>query len=82
MDMWRRAVGLDWKEFVRCDASMQRPAEVEVLCGDATKARERLGWRPEVGFESLIRTMVAADLEGTRSIRPALPARGTARVVT
>ncbi|MBK7642005.1 MAG: GDP-mannose 4,6-dehydratase [Planctomycetes bacterium] len=55
--------GLDWQEHVRVDAAFERPAEVHVLCGDASKARAKLGWEPQVGFEELIRTMVRADLE-------------------
>ena len=72
-------LGLDWREHVRCDPALQRPAEVEVLCGDPTKARDRLGWRPEVRFEELIRTMVAADLEAALTIAPLLPARASAK---
>jgi GDPmannose 4,6-dehydratase len=54
--------GLDWHEHVEIDPKLIRPAEVDVLCGDATKAKERLGWEPEVGFEELIKMMVEADL--------------------
>ena len=57
------AVGLDWKEYVEIDPKLIRPAEVDFLCGDATKAREKLGWEPEVTFEKLIKMMVEADLE-------------------
>jgi GDPmannose 4,6-dehydratase len=57
------AVGLNWEKYVEVDAKFIRPAEVDVLCGDATKAREKLGWEPEVSFEQLIRMMVEADLE-------------------
>ncbi|HXE81533.1 MAG TPA: GDP-mannose 4,6-dehydratase [Vicinamibacterales bacterium] len=56
-------VGLDWKQYVRLDPALLRPAEVDHLIGDATKARERLGWRPECSFEQLIKMMVDADLE-------------------
>jgi len=56
------AVGLDWQKHVEIDPKLIRPAEVDVLCGDATKAREKLGWEPEVGFEELIKMMVKADL--------------------
>ena len=55
--------GLVWSEHVQLDAAFQRPAEVHLLCGDASKARAQLGWQPKVGFEELIRTMVRADLE-------------------
>lgn len=56
-------VGLDWREYVEIDPKFLRPAEVDLLCGDATKAREDLGWEPEVSFERLIQMMVTADLE-------------------
>jgi GDPmannose 4,6-dehydratase len=49
-------------EHVVVDRSLIRPAEVEHLVGDASKAKRVLGWQPEVGFEELIRTMVDADL--------------------
>jgi len=52
--------------LVRVDPRYFRPTEVETLLGDATKARTRLGWTPEVGFEQLVREMVAADLDGAR----------------
>jgi GDPmannose 4,6-dehydratase len=55
--------GLDWKDHVRVDAALFRPAEIEALVGDASRARERLGWRPRVGFEELIGMMVDHDLE-------------------
>jgi GDPmannose 4,6-dehydratase len=58
-----RAVGLQWQEYVRYDDSLSRGAtDARVLVGDATKARERLGWRPEVTFEELVTMMVQADL--------------------
>lgn len=60
-------VGLNWEEHVEIDPKFLRPAEVDVLCGDATKARERLGWKPMVGFEELIKMMVEADLEVVRA---------------
>jgi GDPmannose 4,6-dehydratase len=55
-------VGLDWEEFVKTDTAFLRPAEVEVLRGDATKARTVLGWRPEIILEDMIQEMVDADL--------------------
>ncbi len=58
--------GLDWSEHVRVNSAYQRPAEVHVLCGDASKAKSTLGWRPSMDFETLIRTMVRADLERER----------------
>jgi GDPmannose 4,6-dehydratase len=54
--------GLDWEKFVRVDESYFRPTEVDLLLGDASKAREKLGWEPEVKFEELVRVMVDADL--------------------
>jgi GDPmannose 4,6-dehydratase len=57
------AAGLDWQEYVEIDAKLIRPAEVDTLCGDATKAREKLGWAPEVSFEELIKMMVEADVK-------------------
>jgi len=59
-------VGLDWRAHVRHDPRYDRPAEVDTLLADPTKARERLGWSPTVSFEQLIRMMVDADLERLR----------------
>ena len=59
-------VGLDWHTYVRHDARYDRPAEVDTLLADPTKARQRLGWSPTVSFEQLIRMMVDADLERLR----------------
>jgi GDPmannose 4,6-dehydratase len=56
-------VGLDWRKHVRLDPKLIRPAEVEHLIGDSTKARTQLGWQPKVDFTGLIRMMVDADLE-------------------
>jgi len=55
-------VGLDWQDYVRVDPQFVRPAEVERLEGDATRARTELGWEPEVDFEGLVRMMVDADM--------------------
>jgi GDPmannose 4,6-dehydratase len=55
-------VGLDWQEHVRVDPRYFRPAEVDELLGDATKARQRLGWRPRTSFRDLVRIMLEADL--------------------
>ncbi len=57
------AVGLDWKKYVVQDPSLIRPADVDLLIGDASKAKKVLGWQPGVKFEELVRMMVAADLE-------------------
>jgi GDPmannose 4,6-dehydratase len=57
-------VGLDWKDFVKVDPKYYRPAEVDVLQGDPTKARTVLGWSRRVSFRDLVRLMVEADLAG------------------
>jgi GDPmannose 4,6-dehydratase len=65
-------VGLDPARFVRQDPSLVRPAEVDRLIADSSKARRELGWQPRVGFEELVRMMVDADLERLASgTRPA-----------
>jgi len=56
-------VGLDWKDFVKVDPKYFRPAEVDLLLGDASKARRELGWKPRVTFKELAKLMVEADLE-------------------
>ncbi len=56
-------VGLDWHDYVAQDPRFMRPAEVDLLVGDASKAKERLGWEPKVSFEELIEMMVEADLK-------------------
>jgi GDPmannose 4,6-dehydratase len=61
-----RSVGLDWQRYVTVDPAFLRPAEVDVLVGDATKARTVLGWAPRVSFEELVEMMVRADLERLR----------------
>jgi GDPmannose 4,6-dehydratase len=57
---------LDYRDFVEFDPKYTRPSEVDVLLGDPTKARERLGWKPEVNFHGLIKMMVESDLEQAR----------------
>jgi GDPmannose 4,6-dehydratase len=54
-------VGLPWDKYVRTDPALLRPAEVDHLIGDASKAKAKLGWVPSVDFESLVRMMVDAD---------------------
>ncbi len=56
-------LGLDWKKYVVQDPALFRPADVDLLVADATKARTKLGWKPTVTFEELIKMMVDADLE-------------------
>jgi GDPmannose 4,6-dehydratase len=55
-------VGLDWQRYVEIDPRYHRPAEVDLLVGDAAKARAKLGWEPKVKFKELVRLMVEADL--------------------
>ena len=55
-------VGLQWEDFVRTDAELFRPADVNTLCGDASKSYERFGWRPQVDFTELVTMMVDSDL--------------------
>lgn len=59
-------VDLDWREYVEVDPSLFRPAEVNTLRGDATKARNMLGWEPTVTFPQLVKMMVDVDLERVR----------------
>lgn len=54
-------LGIDWKDYVKQDERFMRPAEVPVLLGDASKAKEKLGWEPEVSLEELISEMTQAD---------------------
>ena len=54
---------LDWKEFVKHDPRYERPAEVDVLLGDASKAKKIVGWEPKVRFHELVRIMVDADMD-------------------
>ncbi|MFL6527468.1 MAG: GDP-mannose 4,6-dehydratase [Chthoniobacterales bacterium] len=56
-------VDLDWKEYVRHDDRYERPAEVDLLIGDASKAKRVLGWEPKTRFRDLVRIMVDADIE-------------------
>jgi len=59
-------VGLDWSGLVEFDESLLRPSEVDIVCGDASKAREKLNWQPKVSFDELVRMMVDHDLELAR----------------
>ena len=77
------AVGLEWERYVEIDPKLIRPAEVDLLCGDATKAREKLGWEPEVGFEELVKMMVEADLiaQGGESASAAVAASRSSAIL-
>jgi GDPmannose 4,6-dehydratase len=56
-------VDLDWKKYVKHDPRYERPAEVDILIGDSSKAKKILGWEPKVRFHELVRIMVDADME-------------------
>ena len=59
-------LGLDWREFVKHDPRYERPSEVDLLLGDAAKARRVLDWQPKVSFKELVRLMVEADMRVAR----------------
>ena len=60
-------VGLDWQDYVRTSSALLRPAEVEHLIGDSSKARSDFGWKPSIDFSGLVQMMVDADLERVNS---------------
>ena len=82
-------VGLDWQDHVRIDPKYYRPAEVEILIGDPSRAKRELGWRSKTGFKELVRLMVDADIADLEtgsqlaavSSRPAAPKLQRAQVV-
>src|SRR5687768_4033539 len=59
-------VGLSWQEFVKVDPALLRPADVDLLIGDPSKAQAKLGWKPRMSFKQLVSTMVDADVEAER----------------
>jgi len=63
-------VGLDWQKHVEIDPKLIRPAEVDHLCGNSAKARQRLGWKPTIDFKQLVEMMVDADMRVVQSSRP------------
>jgi GDPmannose 4,6-dehydratase len=65
-------IGLDWQKYVRTDPALIRPAEVDHLIGDASKAKKALGWKPSISFEQLVAMMVDADI-ALLSGKPAKP---------
>jgi GDPmannose 4,6-dehydratase len=67
---------MDWNKYVEIDPRYFRPTEVDLLLGDASKARRVLGWEPRVGFKELVRLMVDSDLELARKEQGALSAQG------
>ena len=64
LDTAGKHLGLDWERHVEIDERYFRPAEVDALCGDASKAKERLGWESKTSFEELVHIMVDADVKG------------------
>ncbi len=62
--------GLDWKKYVAVDPKFIRPAEVDLLVGDPSKARKKLGWKPMMSFDGLVRTMVEEDIKSLRASAP------------
>jgi GDPmannose 4,6-dehydratase len=79
-----KEAGLNWEDHVKIDPRYFRPTEVDALCGDASKARKALGWKPRVGFDQLVKMMVEADTELARQEKTLergghnLPLRGAA----
>jgi len=69
LDLAASYCGVDWKPHVETDPRYFRPTEVDFLRGDASKIRAKLGWKPKVSFEELIRQMVDHDLELARQER-------------
>ena len=63
LDVAFNYVNLDWNDYVAFDPRYLRPAEVDLLIGDPTKAKQKLGWQPSVDFEGLVKLMVDADLD-------------------
>jgi GDPmannose 4,6-dehydratase len=74
-----RQVGLEWRDFVRTDPALIRPAEVDTLLADPTKAREALGWSARTSFEQLIQLMVESDLENQERLSGRRRGRGRSR---
>ncbi len=63
LDVAFQYVGMDWKKYVEIDPRYYRPAEVELLIGDYTKAKKKLGWEPKIKFKDLVIDMVNADIK-------------------
>ncbi len=67
-------VGIDdWQRYVEVDTTLFRPAEVDLLIGDITKARQQLGWQPTVAFENLVKMMVESDVESLSHAKTLVP---------
>jgi GDPmannose 4,6-dehydratase len=59
---------LDWQKYVKIDERFMRPAEVDLLIGDPTKAKQKLDWEPKTSFSELVNMMVDADIELVRKL--------------
>ena len=70
LDIAFNHVNLDWNDYVEFDPRYLRPAEVDILIGDPTKAKQKLGWELSVTFEGLVKLMVDADLEAVGIASP------------
>lgn len=70
------AAELNWKDYVVIDENLYRPIDVNYLQGDYSKARQKLGWKPEVPFEKLVKMMVEADLENAKNLEAHHPVGG------
>jgi GDPmannose 4,6-dehydratase len=79
LDEVGRVLDLDWTPYVEVDPRYYRPAEVDILQGDASKAHERLGWAPRTSFRDLVRMMVESDLELAKSEAESGAGMGTRR---
>jgi len=66
MELAFEKLDLDWRQHVEFDQRLVRPSEVDILQGDASKARQVLGWQPKVNFKELVTIMIDADLELAR----------------
>jgi GDPmannose 4,6-dehydratase len=77
LDLSFGMLDLDWKEYVEIDPRYYRPTEVDLLLGDATKAREKLGWEPKVAFPELVKIMVDHDLGLAQQEQAALDFNGS-----
>ena len=78
LDVAFGTLGLDWKKHVETDPRYLRPTEVDHLCGDASKAAAKLGWKPRVRFREIIEMMVRSDEADVRVRSPAVPRRPSA----
>jgi GDPmannose 4,6-dehydratase len=76
-DLAFRAAGLDYRKYVKTDEDLYRPSEVNLLLGDASKARQKLGWTHKVGFADLVREMLASDCRAQGIALPAAQAGQT-----